>query len=187
MYQTSDIRKGLKIEMDGNPFVIVEFQFVKPGKGCAFTRTKCKNLISGAVLDRTFKSGEKLVEADVEDPDMQYLYNDGEDFHFMNMETFEQVAVPVKAVGTAANYLVEEMIVKVLMYNSRPVNIEVPKFVEFEVTQCEPGVKGNTAQGGSKIAIVSTGAEIRVPLFIEQGQWLRVDTRTGEYVERVKR
>ena len=187
MYQTSDIRKGLKVEIDDQPYTIVEFLFVKPGKGCAFTRTKIKNLITGSVLERTYKTGERLKPADVEEIDMQYLYKDGDDFNFMRLDDYDQVPVSSKVVSEAANYLLDDMTVQVLMFRGRPVAIDVPNFIEAEIVECEPGVKGNTAQGGNKPATISTGFEVRVPLFIENGEWIKVDTRTGDYVERVKR
>lgn len=187
MYQTSDIRKGLKVEIDGKPYVVVEFLFVKPGKGQAFTRTKMKNLLTGSVLERTFKTGESLPAADVADANMQFLYNDGEYFHFMDTETFEQVGMTPEAVGNQSNYIVEEMICHVLFYKGTPVSVEVPNFVELEITYCEPGVKGNTATGSTKPATLSTGATVNVPLFVENGTWIKVDTRTGSYVERVRK
>ncbi|NCG17958.1 MAG: elongation factor P [Rhodobacterales bacterium] len=187
MYQTSDIKKGLKIEMDGKPWTVTEFQFVKPGKGCAFTRTKLKNLLSGNVIDRTFKTGEKLEEADVENATMQFLYKDHEAFHCMDTDTYEQVGIPAKAIGKQSDYLVEEMEVEVLFYKGAPVSIEVPNFVELEITYCEPGIKGNTATGSVKPATMSTGATVNVPLFVENGTWIKIDTRTGAYVERVRR
>jgi elongation factor P len=187
MYQTSDIRKGLKVEIDGKPWTVVEFQFVKPGKGCAFTRTKLKNLLAGNVIERTFKSGEKLPEADVSDATMQYLYNDGEAFHFMDTDTYEQVAIPADVIKAESKWLVEEMKVEVLFYKGNPVNIDLPNFVELQIEYCEPGAKGNTAQGATKPATLTTGAEVNVPLFVEQGTWLKIDTRTGQYVERVRK
>ena len=187
MYQTSDIRKGLKVEMDHAPWVVVYFQFVKPGKGCAFTRTKLKNLLTGAVLERTFKSGESLRPADVENHKMQYLYGDGEAFHFMNTETYEQVAILAGTIESESRWLVEEMIVEVLFYKGNPVSVDVPTFVELEITYCEPGVKGNTATGSTKPATLSTGATVHVPLFMESGTWIKVDTRAGKYVERVRK
>jgi len=187
MYQTSDIRKGLKVEMDGAPFIVTYFQFVKPGKGQAFTRTKLKNLLTGAVLERTFKTGETLKPADVETYAAQYLYTDGEHYYFMHTETYEQIAITEDAMGDASKWIVDEMEVEVMAFKGRPVGVELPTFVELEITYCEPGVKGNTASGGSKPAELSTGATINVPLFVEQGTWVKVDTRTGDYVERVKR
>ncbi|MCB9678813.1 MAG: elongation factor P [Alphaproteobacteria bacterium] len=187
MYQTSDIKKGLKVEIDGAPWTVTEFLFVKPGKGVAFTRTRLKNLITGATLERSFRTGEKLEPADVAEHEMQYLYNDGEQYHFMNMETFDQIGVPAKPLGDATKFLVEEMICTVMFFKGAPVGIELPNFVELEITYCEPGVKGNTAQGATKLATLSTGAEVHVPLFVEQGEWLKIDTRDGSYVERVKK
>ncbi|MBX2803693.1 MAG: elongation factor P [Myxococcales bacterium] len=187
MYQTSDIRNGLKVEIDGQPYVVTYFQFVKPGKGQAFTRTKLKNLLSGNVLDRTFKTGETLQPADITEGTHQFLYADGESFHFMNMETYDQLALQPEAVGDAKNFLVEEMEVNLMFYRARPVSVDLPNFVELEITYCEPGVKGNTAQGATKPATLSTGHTVNVPLFIEQGEWVKVDTRTGDYVERVRK
>lgn len=187
MYQTSDIKKGLKVEIDGAPWTVTEFLFVKPGKGCAFTRTKLKNLITGATLDRTYKTGEKLEPAEVEERDMQYLYNDGEAFHFMDLESFDQYAIPAAPLGEATNYLVEQMETRVLLYKGNPVSIDLPNFVELQISYCEPGVKGNTAQGGTKPATLTTGATVQVPLFVENGEWLKIDTRDGSYVERVKK
>ncbi len=185
MYETSDIRKGLRFEMDGDPFVVVEFQFVKPGKGTAFTRTKIRNMITGAVLDRTYKSGEKLKPADTEDREMQYLYNDG-DFHFMDNNNYEQVSLDSNAVGDAANYLTENMLIEVSFFKGRSIGISLPNFVVLEVTETAPGEKGNTVTGASKPAVVSTGYSVNVPLFVNEGDQLRIDTRTGEYSERVK-
>ena len=185
MYETSDIRKGLRFEMDGDPFVVVEFQFVKPGKGTAFTRTKIRNMITGAVLDRTYKSGEKLNPADTEDREMQYLYNDG-DFHFMDNNNYEQVSLDSNAVGDAANYLTENMLIEVGFFKGRSIGISLPNFVVLEVTETAPGEKGNTVTGASKPAVVSTGYSVNVPLFVNEGDQLRIDTRTGEYAERVK-
>jgi len=185
VYETSDIRKGLRFEMDGDPFVVVEFQFVKPGKGTAFTRTKIRNMITGAVLDRTYKSGEKLKPADTEDREMQYLYNDG-DFHFMDNNNYEQVSLDSNAVGDAANYLTENMLIEVGFFKGRSIGISLPNFVVLEVTETAPGEKGNTVTGASKPAVVSTGYSVNVPLFVNEGDQLKIDTRTGEYAERVK-
>ena len=171
--------------MDGDPFVVLEFQFVKPGKGTAFTRTKIRNLISGAVLDHTYKSGEKLKPADTEDREMQFLYNDG-DFHFMDNNNFEQVSLESSVVGDAANYLTENMMIEVSFFKGRSIGLSLPNFVVLEVIETAPGEKGNTVTGASKPAVVSTGYSVNVPLFVNEGDQLRVDTRTGEYVERVK-
>lgn len=185
--KVSDIKKGLKVELDGNPYTVTYFQFVKPGKGQAFTRTRLKNLISGAVLERTFKIVETITEADVETRNMQYLYNDDEFFHFMDTESYEQTAIPLENLEDESKWLLEEMTIDVLFYKGRPVSVDLPNFIEVQITYCEPGAKGNTAQGATKTATLSTGAEIQVPLFIENGTWLKVDVREGKYVERIKR
>ena len=187
MYDTSDIRKGLKILHNGEPYVVVDFQFVKPGKGNAFTRTKIKNLITGAVLDVTYRSGEKLEPADCEERDMQFLYQDGNKYVFMDMNTYEQVFIDEEVLGEAKNFLKDNLDVKVLFFEDRPIGVELPTFVELEVVKCEAGVKGDTATGATKPATLSTGYQINVPLFIEEGDWVKVDTRTGEYVERVRK
>jgi elongation factor P len=185
MYETSDIRKGLKITMDGQPWVVVDFQFVKPGKGTAFTRTRIKNMITGAVLDKTFKTGEKLEPANIESRTMQFLYEEGEHWVFMDNETYEQVHLDESQMGTARDYLLPNLNVQVLLYNERPVGIDLPTFVELEVTHSEPGVRGDTASGAQKEVTLSTGAKVTVPLFIQEGDILKIDTRTGQYVERV--
>jgi len=185
MYETSDIKKGLRIEIDGDPFVVVEFQFVKPGKGTAFTRTKIRNMISGAVLDRTFKSGEKLKQADTEEREMQFLYSDG-DFHFMDKINYEQVSLESCVVGDASNYLTENMMIEVSFFQGRSIGLTLPNFVVLKVIETAPGEKGNTVTGATKPAVVSTGLTVNAPLFVNEGDQLRIDTRTGEYVERVK-
>jgi len=187
MYQTSDIRNGLKIELDGQPWAVTYFQFVKPGKGTAFTRTKLKSLLTGNVVERTFRTGESLAPADIEEREMQYLYDDGEGFVFMDLESFDQLPIEHKVLGDTARFLVEEMVCPVLFYKGNPVSAELPNFVELEVTYTEPAVRGNTAQGAKKMATVTTGAEVQVPLFLETGEVIKIDTRTGEYVERVKK
>lgn len=187
MYETSDIRKGLKIQIDGDPWVVVDFQFVKPGKGTAFTRTKIKNMITGAVLDRTYRSGEKLEPANIEERDMQFLYKEGDNFCLMDNTSYEQIMVPPEVVKDAALYMPDNINVQVLFFNDRPVELTLPNFVELEVTHTEPGIKGDTASGATKPATLSTGAVINVPLFIEQGEVLKIDTRTCAYIERVKK
>ncbi len=167
--------------MDGDPFIVIEFQFVKPGKGTAFTRTKVRNLINGAVIDRTFKSGEKITE---ERP-MQYLYSDG-NYHFLDSNNYEQVSLEDTLVGENANYLIENMNVEVSYYKGRPIGLSLPNFVVMEVTETAPGEKGNTVTGALKPALVTTGYSLNVPLFINEGDHLKIDTRNGEYVERVK-
>ncbi len=186
-YQTSQFRNGLKIEIDGTPYNMVYFQFVKPGKGTAFTRTKLKNMLTGAVIERTFRTGETLEAADVETIEMEFLYREGEDYHFMNMESYEQIHIPKSTIEEESVFLVEGVSTDILYYKGRPVNIDLPNFIEAEITQCDPGVKGNTANGGSKPATISAGAVVQVPLFVEQGEWIKVDTRTKEYVSRVKK
>ncbi len=182
---TSQFRNGLKIELDGEPFTIVYFQHVKPGKGGAFVRTKVKNLKNGKVLDRTFRSGEKVDEADVSERKMQYLYQDGDSLVFMDNETFEQTPFSAEQVGDARKYLKENLDVEVLFWRGKPIHIELPSFIEALITQCDPGLKGDTASGATKPATIETGAVVQVPLFVKEGERIRVDTRTGVYVERV--
>jgi elongation factor P len=185
MYDTSDIRKGLKVLLDGNPFTVVEFQFIKPGKGAAFTRTKFKNLLSGNVIERNIRSGEKLEPANVEERSMQFLYKEGEDLVFMDEKSFEQVSVRADMIGEAAGLMKDNLACQVLFFNERPVDVQLPTFVYLEVTASEPGVRGDTSGNVTKAATVETGATIQVPLFINIGDTLRIDTRTLEYVERV--
>jgi elongation factor P len=182
---TSRFRNGLKIELDGEPFVMTYFQHVKPGKGGAFVRTKVKNLRTGRVLDRTFRSGETVEEADVEERKMQYLYQDGEQLVFMDTESFEQIPFSAEQVGDARKYLQENLDVDVIFWRSKPINIELPAFIQTLVTQTDPGIKGDTASGATKPATIETGAVVQVPLFIKEGERIRVDTRSGQYVERV--
>lgn len=186
-YQTSQFRNGLKVEIEDTPYNMVYFQFVKPGKGTAFTRTKLKNMLTGAVIERTFRTGETLDAADVENMEMEFLYLEGDSYHFMNMETYEQVHIPQATIEEESQFLIEGSKVEVLYYKGRPVSVDLPNFIEAEITICDPGIKGNTATGGSKPATISSGATIQVPLFIEQGEWIKVDTRTKEYVSRVKK
>jgi elongation factor P len=186
MYATSEFKRGLKIELDGAPYVIVEFQHVKPGKGGAFIRTKLKNLLTGKVLDQTFRSGERVKRPDLMEREMQYLYQEGDRFCLMDNENYEQIMLTEEQVGEARLYLADNLDVKVLFFNQQPVAVEVPTFVELEVTQTEPGVKGDTATGGTKPATLESGVTIQVPLFINEGDRLKVDTRTGAYIERLK-
>ena len=186
-YDTSDIRKGLKIMMDSAPYVVVEFQFVKPGKGAAFTRTKIKNLLTGAVLERNFRSGEKFEPANVEIKSMQYLYKEADSFVFMDTTTYDQVSLPSETVGEAAAFMPENLGVEVLFYNERAVGVTLPNFIELPIQETDPGFRGDTATGTTKPARISTGATINVPLFISVGDVVRIDTRTGEYLERVGR
>jgi elongation factor P len=187
MYDTSDIRKGLKIMIDGAPYTIVEFQFVKPGKGAAFTRTKMKNLLTGAVLERNLRSGDKLEPADVETKTMQYLYADADSFVFMDTTSYDQVSIPQETVGDQSAFMPENINVEVLFFNGRAVGITLPNFIEQKVMEAEPGFRGDTATGATKPAKISTGASINVPLFISVGDIIKIDTRTGEYLERVGR
>lgn len=183
-YSTNEFKSGLKVMLDGDPCSIVENEFVKPGKGQAFNRVRLKNLRSGRVWERTFKSGESLEGADVMDTELQYLYNDGEFWHFMDSQTFEQVQADASAVGDSAKWLSEQDIVVVTLYNGSPLAVTPPNHVELEVTETDPGLKGDTAQGGTKPATLATGAVVKVPLFVNIGDVLRVDTRTGEYLGR---
>ncbi len=184
--ETSDIRKGSKIMIDGQPYIVVDFQFVKPGKGQAFTRTKMKNLLTGGVIERNIRSGEKLEEADVEDRALQYIYPDGDMFCFMNSNSGDQLSVHRDLVGDAADFLTDGLDVIVTLYKGNPVSVALPPHVIVEITETEPGVKGDTATNVTKPAVVSTGATVAVPLFINEGEWIKVDTRTRSYLERVK-
>lgn len=185
-YSTSEFRSGLKVMLDGDPCAILENEFVKPGKGQAFNRVRLRNLKSGRVWERTFKSGDSLEGADVMDKDMQYLYNDGEYWHFMEPDTFEQHQADKAAVGEAAQWLREQDTCVVTLYNGAPLAVVTSNHVELEITETDPGLKGDTAQGGTKPATLSTGAVVKVPLFLNQGDVVRVDTRTGEYLGRAK-
>jgi elongation factor P len=185
-YSTNEFRGGLKIMMDGDPCAIIENEFVKPGKGQAFNRVKIRNLITGRVLEKTFKSGESVEAADVMDTEMQYLYNDGTAWYFMDPDTFEQVGADEKAVGDTLKWLKEQDICTVTLWNGVPIAITPPNHVILEVTETDPGVRGDTSGGGGKPATCDTGAVVRVPLFIDIGEMIKVDTRTGEYVARAK-
>jgi elongation factor P len=186
MYTTAEFKKGLKIELEGKPFLIVDFQHVKPGKGGAFVRTKLKNMINGRVIDQTFRSGEKVGRPDMEEKEMQYLYRDGDNFVFMDNTNYEQVYLSKDQIGEQSQFLQENINIKLLYFNKEPLGLELPNFVELKVTSTEPGFKGDTATGGNKPATLETGAVIQVPLFIAEGDRIRVDTRTGSYMERVK-
>ena len=184
-YSTNEFRSGLKVLLEGEPCSILENEFVKPGKGQAFNRVKFRNLKSGRVWERTFKSGESIEAADVMELDMEFLYSDGEFFHFMKTDdSYEQVAATATAVGDAKDWLKEQDTCQVTLWNDDPIAVELPNFVELEVTETDPGLKGDTAQGGTKPATLSTGAVVKVPLFINIGEVLKIDTRTGEYVSR---
>jgi elongation factor P len=181
-----ELRKGVKLEIDGDPYLIVDFEFVKPGKGQALYRCRLKNMISGSQFDRTYRSGEKFNAADLEEQEMQYLYNDGEHYHFMNMSSYEQIEIPAEAVAETSNLLMENLIVNVLLFQGRPIGLTLPNFVDLKIVKSDPGIKGDTASGSTKPATLSTGHVIQVPLFVEEGETVRIDTRTGQYVERVK-
>ncbi|MEN8160264.1 MAG: elongation factor P [Myxococcota bacterium] len=183
---TSQFRNGLKIEIDGEPYNMVFFQHVKPGKGGAFVRTKLKNLRNGKVVERTFRSGEKVDEADVLDRRMQYLYQDSDSLIFMDTQTYDQLSIPVEKIGDTKRFLQENIEVDVLLYKGNPISLDLPAFIESVITQTEPGIKGDTASGATKPATIETGAVVQVPLFVKEGEKIRVDTRTGDYVERVK-
>ncbi|HWQ93875.1 MAG TPA: elongation factor P [Gammaproteobacteria bacterium] len=185
-FSTNEFRGGLKVMMDGDPCAIVENEFVKPGKGQAFNRVKIRNLKNGRVIERTFKSGDTLEAADVVDIEMQYLYNDGEFWHFMVPDTFEQHVADGNAVGDAKKWLKEQDVCTVTLWNGTPLQITPPNFVVLRVADTDPGLRGDTSGGGGKPATLETGAVVRVPLFIEIGDLLKIDTRTGEYVSRAK-
>jgi elongation factor P len=185
-YSTNEFKSGLKIMLDGDPCSIIENEFVKPGKGQAFNRVKIRNLKTGRVVERTFKSGDSVEGADVMDQDMQYLYNDGEFWHFMDPSSFEQVAADAAAVADAAKWLKEQDTCQVTTWNGAPISVTPPNFVVLAVTDTDPGVRGDTSGGGGKPATLETGAVVRVPLFIDVGDLLKVDTRSGEYVSRAK-
>ncbi len=185
-FNTNDFKSGLKIIQDGDPCTIVENEFVKPGKGQAFSRVKIRNLKTGRVVDKTFKSGESVEAADVMETDMQYLYNDGEFWHFMEPNTYEQHAADATAVGDSFKWLKEEDVCVVTLWNNTPLLVAPPNFVELKIAEIDPRVLGDTAQGGVKPATLETGAVVRVPLFVEEGEMIKVDTRSAEYVSRVK-
>jgi len=185
-YSTNEFRGGLKIILDGEPFSIVENEFVKPGKGQAFNRVRVRNLNTGRVIERTFRSGETVEAADIFELDVQYLYNDGEFWHFMNPETFEQHAVSRELVGEDAKWMKEEDICQMMLYNGQPLSVTPPNFTELRIVETDPGVRGDTSGGGGKPATLETGAVVRVPLFVNTDEVIKVDTRTGEYVSRVK-
>lgn len=186
VYSTNEFKPGLKIMLDGDPCSIIENEHVKPGKGQAFNRVRLRNLKTGRVLEKTFKSGETLPGADVSDANMQYLYFDGEHWHFMQPESFEQYTVGEAALGDAKIWLKEQDVYIVTLYNGQPIGVSPPNFVVLKITQTDPGIRGDTSGGGGKPATLETGAVVRVPLFIQTGELIKVDTRTGEYVSRVK-
>lgn len=185
MISAGDFRNGVTIEFEGNLFQVIEFQHVKPGKGAAFVRCKLKNIKTGGIIEKTFRPTEKVPKAHIDRKDMQYLYSDGELYHFMDVNTYDQIAINANTVADSLKFVKENDMVKVLSHQGIVFDIEPPISVELEVTETEPGVKGDTATGATKPAVVETGAKVMVPLFVEQGQKIRIDTRTGEYTGRV--
>ncbi len=185
MVSAGEFRKGMTVEIDGSVWVIVDFQHVKPGKGAAFVRTKIKNVIQGNVLEKTFNPSDKFPKAHVDRKEMQYLYSDGELYHFMDTESYEQLPLNLGMVEDALPYMKENMNVTIKFFKGEPFSVDPPNFVEMEITETDPGFKGDTATAGNKPAITETGAKVMVPLFIEKGDMIRIDTRTGDYMERV--
>ena len=185
MISAGDFRNGVTIELEGNVYQIIEFQHVKPGKGAAFVRTKLKNIKNGGVVEKTFRPTEKCPQAHIDRKDMQYLYNDGDLYYFMDVENYEQIALSTDDIGDALKFVKENEIVKICSYNGKVFSVEPPLFVELEITNTEPGFKGDTAQGATKPATVETGATVYVPLFVDNGDKIKIDTRTGEYLSRV--
>jgi len=186
MYESGDLRKGLKIEIDGEPYIVVQFEFVKPGKGQALYKCKLKNMLTGVQFDKTFRSGDKFNEANLEEREMEYLYSDGSNYCFMNTSTYEQEFIHEGQVGDAKNFLKENTVCNILFFKDRPIGISLPYFVDLKIVKADPWVKGDTASGDSKPAVLQTGYVVQVPPFIEEGETIRIDTRTGQYVERVK-
>ncbi len=187
MYESSDLRKGLKIEIDGDPYVIVQFDFVKPGKGQSLYKCRLKNMVTGIQFDKTYRSGEKFQPANLEEVKMEYLYAEGDHFCFMKSDTYEQEFLTADQVGDAKNLLKENTVCDVLLFQDRPIGLTLPIFMEMKVTRADPWVKGDTASGDTKPATVETGYVLQVPPFIEEGEIIRIDTRTGQYVERVNK
>ena len=185
MISTNDFRTGLTIDLDGEVYQVIDFQHVKPGKGAAFVRSKLKNLRTGAVIEKTFNAGEKIPRAHVERREVQYLYNDGTSYNFMDMETFDQFSMTREQLGDAVNFLKENMTINLLMFQGRSIGVDLPNFVELKVVDTPPGIKGDTASGGSKPATLETGYVVQVPFFVEVGDVLQIDTRTGQYIKRV--
>ena len=185
MISAGEFRNGVTMEYEGNIYQVIEFQHVKPGKGAAFVRTKIKNLVTGAVVEKTFRPTEKMPKAMIERKDMTYLYNDGDLYNFMDAETYDQIAIPASEVGDALKFVKENEICKLVSHNGSVFGVEPPLFVELLITECEPGVKGDTATGATKPCVVETGATLYVPLFVNEGDTIKIDTRTGEYLSRV--
>ena len=186
MLESGDLKKGVKIEIDGEPYILVQFEFVKPGKGQALYKCKLKNMVTGVQFDRTFRSGEKFKQPDLEEQEMEYLYAEGDQFCFMNMTTYEQQFLTEEQIGEAKDFLKENTVCNILLFEGRPIGISLPIFINLKVEETEPWIKGDTASGDSKPATLETGYVLQVPPFIEKGEVLKIDTRTGAYVERVK-
>ena len=184
MYTTTDFRNGLKIEFEGGPYTIVYFQHVKPGKGGAFVRTKLKNLKTGAVLEHTFRSGDKVEKPDLEEREMQFMYREGDAFHFMDTASYEQIYLDTDHMGDAGIYMIENLSVKILFYRGEPIGIDLPIFIVLTIAETEPGIRGDTVSGATKPAKLESGALVQVPLFLNEGDRVKVDTRTGTYIER---
>ncbi len=186
MYEASDLRRGLKFEMDGEPYVVVQFQFVKPGKGQALYKTRLKNMVTGAQFEKTFRSGDKFNEANLEEHEMEYLYSEGNQFCFMNTASYEQEFLSEEQVGDAKDFMKENTVCNVLFFEEKPIGVSLPNFIDLKVVEAEPWAKGDTASGSTKPVTLETGYVVQVPPFLEEGELIRIDTRTGEYVERVK-
>lgn len=186
MIESGDLRKGTKLDIDGDPYVIVQFEFVKPGKGQALYKCKLKNMITGAQFDRTYRSGEKFNTADLEEVEMEYLYFDGDAYCFMNTTTYDQEMMTAEQIGEASTLMMENVVCSVLLFDGRPIGVTLPNFVELRITKAEPWIKGDTASGDTKPATLETGYTLQVPPFVNEGELVRIDTRTGNYVERVK-
>ena len=187
MFESGDLKKGLKIEIDGEPYAIVQFEFTKPGKGQALYKCKLKNMVTGTQFDRTFRSGEKFKQPDLDEQEMEYLYSDGEQYCFMNTSTYGQEFLNAEQVSEAINFLKENIVCNILLFEGNPIGISLPIFINLKVEKTDPWAKGDTASGDSKPATLETGYVLQVPPFIEEGELLKIDTRTGEYVERVKK
>ena len=187
MYEAGDLKKGLKLEIDGDPYVITQFSFVKPGKGQALYKCKLKNMVNGTQFERTFRSGDKFNEARLEEHEMEYLYADGDKYCFMNTSTYTQELLSAEQIDEAKNFLKENTVCNILFFEDRPIGISLPNFVELKIIGAEPWAKGDTAAGSTKPAKLETGYVVQVPPFVEEGELIRVDTRTGQYVERVKK
>ncbi len=185
MISVNDFKTGVTVDIDGVAYQVVEFQHVKPGKGAAFVRAKLKNLVTGGSVEKTFRGGEKIPRAHLDKKEMQYLYHDGQDYVFMDTSSFDQLPISEETIGENKKWLQENMLIQIVVFQGSIIGVELPNFIEMEIVDCEPAVKGDTATGASKMATVETGARVQVPLFVEQGDRIRIDTRTGEYMERV--